>query len=336
MSWSGIFKEAATAGRREITIKRTAYNDEDANAIETWSDMTLFKVRGLNHLRVSGFHGMKYFSPEIAQFNSLLELMLIENGLTSLPEEIHMLPKLRVLDVSNNQLVSIPDSIYKLSCLQTVLFSHNQLTIESFPPCTCNEPFPNIQYVDLVGNKLTNIPEFVYKSSSLLELRASHNNIEALSNAIGCLSSLKLIEMHNNDLHDIPSELSQCTKLKFLIFDENPIADHRLRKILIQFGATKPKAVLDYLHTKSKGRKKGKGKKGKHDSESAEEEETDCVVNDPSKISIQIIRPDAYIEVRAMNGARQIRPYLVCAVIRQLDLEDDCGDNYRKFITLQV
>ena len=336
MSWSGIFKEAATVGKREITVKRAAYDDKDAVSIETWSDVTLFKVRGLNHLCVSGFHDMKYFSPEISQLASLLELILVGNGLACLPQEISMLTRLRVLDASNNQLESIPDSIYSLTSLQTVLLCHNKLTMDSFPPCTSNEPFPNIQYVDLVGNKLTGIPEFVYKSSSLLELKGSHNNIESLSSDIGGLSQLKLIEMHTNCLREIPSELSQCTKLKFLLFDDNPISEPRLRKVLIQFGPTKPKAVLDYLSARSKpkgGKKKGKGKKTKQDSES--EEEVECT-NDPNKTTIKVIRPDKFVEVKAMNVARQVRPYLVCAVIRELNLEDDFGDDFRKFITLQV
>ena len=346
MSWSGIFKEAATVGKREITVKRSAFSDKDAAAIETWSDLSLFKVRGLNHLRISGFLNMVSVSSQIAQLNSLLELIIVGNGLTSLPEEIGLLSKLRVMDVSGNRLTALPNSFYTMPSLQTVLLNNNQFTVDSFPPCS-TEPFPSIQYLDLTGNNLTALPQFVFMSSSLLELKASHNSIEVIAPEIGNLSSLKLIEMHKNTLHDIPSQLSQCSKLKFLLFEDNPISDPRLRKILTQFGATRPKAVLDYLSTKSKskggggGKKKGKGKgKGKRaqesDSEGEERDDDATVVFSSSKTTLRIHRPTEFVVVKAMNNARHIRPYLVCCIVRDLDLEDDFGDNFRKFITLQV
>ena len=338
MSWSGIFKEAATVGKREITVRRDAYDEKDAVAIETWSDETLFKVRGLNHLKVSGFPNMVSFSPQIAQLNSLLELIIVENGLKSIPDEVGSLARLRVLDVSRNELATFPISLYNLTSLQTLLLNHNHFTVESFPPCE-HQPFPALQYADLVGNSLTALPNFVYKSQALLELKASHNEIESLEPEIGSLASLKLIEMHKNCLKDLPAELSQCSKLKSLSFEDNVLKDHRLRKVLEQFGATKPKAVLDYLgsRSKKKGKKKGKGK-GSGTRKLEESESDDEKVNEftSTKIAIKIVRPAKCLEVKAMNGARQVRPYLVCAVVRGLDLEEDCSDTYRRFITLQV
>lgn len=345
MAWTGIFKEAATMGKREIIVKKSAYSEEEAAAIESWNDLTLFKVRGLNNLRVTGFQHMQHFSPQIVQLNSLLELALVDNGLTYLPEELGVLSKLRVLDVSNNQLSTLPATLYQLTCLQTLVLGHNQLTTDSFPPCS-TEPFPHIQYIDVVGNKLTALPSLVYASQSLLDIKASHNCIETLMPEIGSLVSLKSIQMHNNSLKDIPSELSHCVKLKALSFDFNPITDPRLRKVLTQFGTTKPKAVLDYIATKStKGRGKKKGGKGtckaKRSQELSESEEEGSNDDTPtaqygSKTLLRIVRPDKFVEVRATSGARHARPYLVCAIVRGCDLEDDFGDNYRKFITLQV
>ena len=44
----------------------------------------------------------------------------------------------------------------------------------------------------------------------------------------------------------LPNELSKC-KIKSLSFESNPIKDRKLKKLIEQHGATKPKSVLDYL-----------------------------------------------------------------------------------------
>ena len=341
MSWSGVFKEAATSGKRELTVKRDTYGEKDAVAIETWEDVTLFKVRGLNHLHISGFPQMTSISPQITQLNSLLELILIDNGLQSLPEEIGTLTRLRLLDASSNAINQLPTAIYNLSSLQTLLLTKNRLSVESFPPCD-GEPFPSLQHVNVVGNELTSLPDFVYRSVSILEVKASHNQIEVLSSDIGHMTSLKLLEMNHNRLCEIPQEMSLCGKLRFLFFEDNPIADHRLKKILAQFGATKPKAVLDYLKTYKKS--KGKNKKGKskvktsnQEEEEKEEEDSDLHVEFSfSKPVIKIVRPLTYFEIKAMNNARQVRPYLVCTIVRGLHLDYDANDLFRRFLTLQV
>ena len=46
----------------------------------------------------------------------------------------------------------------------------------------------------------------------------------------------------------LPNELSKC-KIKSLSFESNPIKDRKLKKLIEQHGATKPKSVLDYLKT---------------------------------------------------------------------------------------
>ena len=53
-----------------------------------------------------------------------------------------------------------------------------------------------------------------------------------------------------------------------------------------------------------------------------------------SKLVIKVTRPAEYVEVLASQNARAVRPYLVCAVVRQLNLGDD--DAVRSFLTLQV
>ena len=349
MSWDGIFKEAATAGKRELTVKKDSLTEKQAKEIETWADETLFKVRGLNHLHVSGFTEMKALSPLIHQLNSLLELLLINNGLETLPKEVGSLSRLRLLDISSNNIEAIPSCIYGLSSLQSLLMPNNRLTAASFPPCDHKEPLPSLQHLNLVGNQFVELPAFVYKCHSLQELLGSNNALAAIDGGIGQLAALKKIEMNHNQLTALPHELSLCGKLKSLSFEDNPLSDKRLGKVLVQFGATKPKAVLDYLGTKApsrggggKGKKKGKGKssgaQAREDSEEVEEDKGEEDVEVQFALSssvIRVVRPkEEHVEILATNQARVVRPYVVCTVVKRLALDDE--DSYRKFISLQV
>lgn len=338
MAWSGIFKEAATTGKRELTVKRQAYEEEEITAIETWNDETLFKVRGLNHLRLMGFTNMRILSPQINQLNSLLELILTNNGLESLPEEIGSLSRLRLLDASHNHLKLLPESFYQLKSIQKLLLGHNELTMDSFPGMGTG-PFPSIQYVNMAHNQLNELPQFVYQSISLLELLLPNNKVEIISSDIANLVSLKTLELTHNSIHSVPSELSQCSKLRTIEFSDNPIDDPRLVKILNQFGATKPKAVLDYLASskytaKAGGKGKGKKKKGGASLEAETEAAPIPVVVSHAKHVIKVVRPTQFVTIKSMNTARQVRPYLVCAIVRDLELEEDGA--LRTFITLQV
>ena len=340
MAWNGIFKEAATTGKRELTVKKQAFSDEDAASIETWKDETLFKVRGLNHLRLMGFSSMTSFSPQISQLNSLLELILTNNGLESLPEEIGSLSRLRLLDASHNQLKLLPRSFYSLSSLQKLLLAHNQLCKDSFPPQSAagsdSPPFPSLQYIDMSHNEMEELPEFVYQSVSVLELLSPHNKIQFLSSDVSNLTNLKTLDLTHNSIIFLPAELSQCAKLRFISFDDNQIQDRRLVKILNQFGETKPKAVLDYLascKTGKGGGGGGGGGKGKKKKGGASVEDTPSEIVHARYI-IKIVRPEQYVMIKSMNAARQVRPYLVCAVIRNLALDEDGA--LRAFITLQV
>ena len=335
MAWTGLFKDAATTGKRELTVKRDSYNESDAVAIETWSDDTLFKVRGLNHLRVMGFVNMISFSPLVSQLTSLLELILTNNGLESLPIEIGTLTRLRLLDASHNRLKLLPQTIYHLGSLQKLLLAHNELTTDSFPVTGEQDvPFPALQYVNISNNQLTILPQFIYMSTSLIELLASYNELHTISTDIYYMSSLKTIDMSHNNITSLPSEISQCSKLRSLCFDDNPLTDPRLVKILKQFGVTKPKAVLEYLQGSKKSSGKGGKKKKGHHGATPIADDIDTRVDIQGKYIIHVVKPAQYVVIKSMNAARNVRPYLVCSVLHNILLTDI--DMYRLFFTVQV
>lgn len=340
-------------------IKRESSSPE-SRAIETGEYHDLFSISTLNHLQITGFPSLTSLSPDIGKLGNLLQLTLTHNSLATLPDEISGLSKLKHLDVSHNKITSIPASLCSLHALQTLIVSHNALTDESFPPTSGtddassgggkgraepSDAFLALHRIDLLGNKLTNLPELVYATLPLLDLVASDNLITTLEPAVGCLVGLKSIDLKRNRLTALPYELSNCTKLRSMGFEDNPLLDRRLLKLVAQHGASKPKAVLDYIashmpKTATSSDVAPKGKKGptstprKSQASALDDNDEGVDFTTGSKMFIQIVRPAEHVVVTASAGARSVRPYLVCAVIRGVDLSDEVA--YKEFITLQV
>ena len=354
---SEVFTSLAASGKRELVIKKGSGSSE-ATSIESGYYDALFIITTLNHLQVSGFPELKGLSSKISHLDGLLQLILTRNELSTLPDEIGALGKLKLLDVSSNKIAQLPASIYDLKSLHTLILGHNSLTDASFPKPAANTEniFPNLHHLDIIENQLTLLPEFVYQTHSLQELLASDNTIAALEPAIGSLVSLKQLDMQRNKLSSVPFELTICVKLKTLRLEENPISDRRLMKLIAQHGAGKPKAVLDYIasHTSKAAASSeekgigGGGKKGKKKKKEMREggdkskpgeggggDDSDLEIEfSDSKSRLQITRPPNFVEVVVTPEARKVRPYVVCAIVRRVDLASET--NFAKFIALQV
>lgn len=352
---AGVFSPTASSSKRELVIKKESLSPE-SRAIETGEYSDLFSITTLNHLQLSGFPSLTSLSPDIGKLGSLLQLTLTHNSLATLPDEILGLTKLKHLDASHNKISSLPASLCSLHSLQTLILSHNALTDESFPSGDSTKSegrkegglsnaFLSLQRIDLVGNKLTKLPDLVYATLPLLDLVASDNCITTLEPAVGCLVGLKTIDLKRNRLTGLPYELSNCSKLRDMCFEDNPLSDRRLLKLVAQHGASKPKAVLDYIaghvpKAVTSSDVVAKGKKGKTSAQkksqasAIDHEDDDVVFYTGSKRFVQIVRPMEHVVVTASAVARGVRPYLVCAVIRGVDLSDDLS--YKEFINLQV
>ena len=341
-----MFSTAVVEGKKELVIKKDALQKKEAAAIETGRDDSLYRVTSLNHLRLSGFAGLHSISSKIGQISGLQQLILAENGLQSLPEEIASLGQLKMLDASRNQLHSLPRAVYGLSSLQSLLLGHNCLEDASFPVVQDKVFLPNLHHVDVSYNQLTLLPVMCYKLTDLLEIGAMDNAITVLDPDIGKLKSLKLLQLNSNKLTVLPSELANCMKLKTIDFEGNPLSDRRLLKLIVQHGSKKPRSVLEYIASRapksSDQEPKSKGGKKKSKAKDAEpkrlpsdsENDSEVEFSVTAKPIVTVSKPSPLVEVCATTLARKVRPYIVCAIVRGLDLTT--ANSFQDFITLQV
>ena len=341
-----VIEMATRLDKRELVIREGTGEEPPGEEI--------FDIVSLNNLEVSGFQDLCDLSQKIANLINLLQLVLKNNGLTNLPSEIGALKVLKHLDLSRNVLSSIPVELYELQALQTLVLSNNNLVQASFPDVSTKDYLPHLHYVDISNNQLEELPSFLFGCVQLAELLASNNSLKHLSFEIGQMGQLKTLDLSKNSITELPRELSNCSKLRSLLLTGNPIGDRRLLKLIDQHGSTKPRTVLDYVRShgtssqpslaassvkaepksKKKGKKSAMSKKLEAHKGVPDDDDQDDDIVFGAKYCVRVSKPTNALEIQATQSARAVRQYIVCCVIKNIDLASP--GNFKKFITIQV
>ncbi|XP_054068518.1 leucine-rich repeat-containing protein 40 [Rissa tridactyla] len=143
-----------------------------------------------------GFNKISSISLELCVLHKLTHLDIRNNFLTSLPEEMEALTRLQVINLSFNRFKVFPSVLYRILTLETVLLGNNQ--VGSIDP---------------------------------LQLKK--------------LDRLGTLDLQNNDLLQVPPELGNCETLRTLLLEGNPFRTPRAA-ILAKGTA----AVLEYLRSR--------------------------------------------------------------------------------------
>lgn len=154
----------------------------------------------------------------------------------------------------------------------------------------------------------------------------------------------QVLDLSNNKLSEIPSELSDCPKLKEINFKGNKLSDKRLEKMV---NGCQTKSILDYLRGKGRGRQgedagdadggrgadRGKRQQQRKKKEKVEQDE----VEDVNKMVLRVLHvsdaPTA-LTVRVNAEVKDVRPYLVCCMVRGMNLKS--GNSLKRFLVAQV
>ncbi|KAI5109366.1 leucine-rich repeat-containing protein 40, partial [Silurus meridionalis] len=143
-----------------------------------------------------GFNKLSTIPLEFSQLQQLVHIDLRNNLLTSLPVELEALTKLQGIILSFNRFKHFPDVLYRILTLETILISNNQ-----------------IGAIDPVRLKL--------------------------------LNRLSTLDLQNNDIMQVPPELGNCTSLRALMLDGNPFRNPRAAIV-----AKGTDAILEYLRSR--------------------------------------------------------------------------------------
>ncbi|XP_061094128.1 leucine-rich repeat-containing protein 40 [Conger conger] len=148
--------------------------------------------------------------------DTLTDINLGCNKLTSIPADFSVLKCLLQIDLRNNLLTSLPLELEALTKLRTIILSFNRFKV---------------------------FPDVLYRLENLEAILMCNNQVGSIDPAqLKGLEKLSSLDLQNNDIMQVPPELGNCTSLRALMLDGNPFRNPRAAIL-----AKGTDAVLEYL-----------------------------------------------------------------------------------------
>ncbi|MFI8740483.1 leucine-rich repeat-containing protein kinase family protein [Stutzerimonas zhaodongensis] len=152
--------------------------------------------------------------------DSLEILNLSGNQLSSLPDDLSRLHKLRILFCSDNPFTELPASIGHCASLEMVGFKANRIRhvpAEALPP--------RLRWLILTDNQLEAVPDEIGRCDRLQKLMLAGNQLAALPESLARCRQLELLRIAANHLPALPQWLLSMPRLSWLAFAGNPFSD---------------------------------------------------------------------------------------------------------------
>lgn len=177
-------------------------------------------LAGIKRLNISA--QLELFPEEIYSLAESLEVLdLSNNALSTLPDDLHRLHKLKVLFCSENNFEELPTCIGLCSNLEMVGFKANSIqrvSAESLPP--------KLRWLILTDNQIETLPEELGQCDRLQKLMLAGNKLHSLPDSLSNCRQLQLLRVSANRLVEFPERLLSLPKLAWLAFSGNPFCSH--------------------------------------------------------------------------------------------------------------
>jgi Protein tyrosine and serine/threonine kinase/Leucine rich repeat len=186
-----------------------------SRAMHTLSELRSGALSGITRLDLS--EGLTELPSEVFDLADTLEVLnLSGNALSTLPDDLPRLRKLRVLFCSDNRFTRVPEVLGQCPQLSMVGFKANQIC--EVPAASLPRPLrwliltdnqidtlpdelghrPRLEKVALAGNRLTTLPDTLAACHQLALLRISANAFEAFPEWLWTLPSLSWLALAGN------------------------------------------------------------------------------------------------------------------------------------------
>lgn len=171
--------------------------------------------------RLSMRCGLTEFPREIFALADTLEILdLTGNALSSLPDDLHRLHKLRILFCSDNQFTELPAAVGGCAALTMVGFKANQ--IRDVPAAALP---PQLRWLVLTDNQIEELPAALGERPQLQKLMLAGNRLRALPDSMAQLHKLELLRIASNQLSALPDWLLSLPRLTWLAYAGNPFSE---------------------------------------------------------------------------------------------------------------
>lgn len=176
----------------------------------------LSKFKNLKQLKIYGSRTPDKFPEQILELTHLEHLHFVATGITSLPNGIAKLKKLKILWMYQNKLKKLPRTFSQLSNLEVLNLDNSQLAV--FPDEITR--LPALRRLYLGHNKITHLPPSIARLTRLKTLRIDNSLLRALPTELGTLIQLQNLDLSNNYLSYLPKELGRLKNLKILNLED--------------------------------------------------------------------------------------------------------------------
>lgn len=165
--------------------------------------------------------GLRTFPPEIFELAETLEILdLSGNELSSLPDDLPRLRKLRIVFGSNNQFTELPEVLGQCPQLSMVGFRANR--IRTVPAAALP---PALRWLVLTDNQIAALPAEMGQCTELQKLMLAGNQLQALPPEMAACTRLELLRIAANRFAALPDWLLRLPRLSWLAYAGNPLSE---------------------------------------------------------------------------------------------------------------
>lgn len=190
------------------------------------------------------------FPTEIFELADSLEILnLSGNALSSLPDDLPRLHKLRIIFCSDNQFTELPKVLGQCLKLEMVGFKANRINTVSASSLP-----KKLRWLILTDNKITALPSALGSCTSLQKLMLAGNQLQELPVEMANCSQLELLRISANCFTQLPHWLLSLPRLSWLAYAGNPFSNAYEAVTMANHAITHVDwATLELQHTLGEG-----------------------------------------------------------------------------------
>ncbi|BFT64441.1 protein kinase [Pseudomonas moorei] len=163
--------------------------------------------------------GLTEFPREIFDLADSLEVLnLSGNAMSSLPDDLYRLTRLRVLFCSDNLFTELPACVGQCAALTMIAFKANR--IEHVPGAALP---PLLRWLILTDNCIGELPTELGERPYLQKLMLAGNRLQSLPQSLRNCHRLELIRIAANQISQLPEWLLALPSLTWLAYAGNPL-----------------------------------------------------------------------------------------------------------------
>ncbi|RJG00685.1 leucine-rich repeat-containing protein kinase family protein [Noviherbaspirillum sedimenti] len=189
--------------------------------MHTLEQLRTGKLTGTQRLKLAC--NLTEFPKEIFNLADTLEILdLSGNALSSLPDDLPRLRKLRIIFCSDNQFTELPEVLGQCPQLSMIGFKANHIqkvSAKSLPA--------QLRWLILTDNRIEALPAEIGNCKQLQKLMLAGNNLRELPGELSACSRLELLRIAANRLTELPDWLLLLPRLSWLAYAGNPFCEER-------------------------------------------------------------------------------------------------------------